>query len=252
MVRCFAKHDTVQTSPRALILLAGGLACLWLNSCAPTTTPQKAHVAFTEREDYPKTSLFWRDVKLYDTVDADDTHIKINTKIQRGFLMAGDQIVIDYPICSGRKTHPTPGGLYKILEKKEDKESNRYGRIYDAEGKLVNGDADILMDDVPEGGEFKGAPMAFWMRLTNDGIGHHIGPVKRYPASHGCIRGPRKVVPLVFAKVDKGTKVIVDHTRKPKKQLEIAPRPAPRKKPADVIPTPAEVTTTDPEPTAIP
>lgn len=208
---------------------------------------------FTEREDYPKTHDYFRDVALYEQVTPETTHIEICTKKQRGFLMQGDQVVIDYPICSGRKTHPTPGGLYTILEKKEKKKSNRYGRIYDAEGKLVNGDADILQDEVPEGGEFKGAPMPYWMRLTNDGIGHHVGPIRRYAASHGCIRGPRKVIPLVFAKVDKGTEVVVDHRGKPKKQLEIAPRKfvPKKKKPVDETPvdeTPATLPTSTPTP----
>ena len=165
---------------------------------------------FTEREDYPVTKDYFRHVQLYELATPESTHIKIDTKLQRGFLMQGDQVLIDYPICSGRSTHPTPKGLFNILEKKEEKSSNRYGRIYDAEGKLINGDADIREDEVPEGGKFVGAPMPYWMRLTYDGIGHHIGPTLRRPVSHGCIRGPKQVMPLVFAKVKKGTEVIVD------------------------------------------
>ena len=202
-------NDTVKLSQRSLTVLAGALGCLFLVSCAKTT-PQMAHVQFTEREDYPKTSLYWKDVELYESVSAEDTFIKIDTGLQRGFLMSGDLIVIDYPICSGRKTHPTPKGTFKILEKKEEKSSNRYGRIYDAEGKMINGDADIREDEVPEGGEFVGAPMPYWMRLNNDGIGHHIGPTLRRPSSHGCIRGPVKVVPLVYARVTKGSEVVID------------------------------------------
>ncbi len=140
----------------------------------------------------------------------DAARIKIDTSLQRGFLLHGEQVVIDYPICSGRKTHPTPKGVYKVLEKKVEKSSNRYGRIYDAEGKLVNGDADIRIDEVPEGGKFVGAPMPYWMRLTNDGIGHHVGTVKRYPASHGCIRGPQKVIPYIFKRVQMGSEIMVD------------------------------------------
>ena len=188
------------------------LGFLCLSACSSSTTPksQKSHALFSGREDYPKTSLYWRDVELYESVDADDTYIKIDTELQRGFLMAGNLIVIDYPICSGRETHPTPRGKFKILEKKEEKSSNRYGRIYDAEGKMINGDADIREDEVPEGGEFVGAPMPYWMRLNNDGIGHHIGPTLRTPSSHGCIRGPVKVIPLVYARVQKGSEVVVD------------------------------------------
>jgi hypothetical protein len=41
-------------------------------------------------------------------------------------------------------------------------------------------------------------------------VGHHIGPVRRYPASHACIRGPSSVVPIVYSKVKIGTLVIVE------------------------------------------
>lgn len=205
------------------MILSGVLACMAMISCAPKAPPEDSHAFFTQGEDYPKTSLYWRNTALYDQATPETTRLFIDTKIQRGFLMHGDQVVIDYPICSGRKSHPTPKGLFKILEKKEEKSSNRYGRIYDAEGKLVNGDADIRTDEVPEGGKFVGAPMPYWMRLTYDGIGHHIGPTLRRPVSHGCIRGPKKVMPLVYAKVKKGTEVIVDEPSASVKKYSTTP-----------------------------
>ena len=101
-------------------------------------------------------------------------------------------------------------GTFYILEKIVDKSSNRYGKIVDAEGEIVNGDADVLLDTVPEGGQFIGAPMRYWMRLTNDGVGHHIGPVRRYPASHACVRGPSGTIPTVYSKVKEGTRVVIE------------------------------------------
>jgi hypothetical protein len=52
--------------------------------------------------------------------------------------------------------------------------------------------------------------MKYWMRLTNDGVGHHIGPVRRYPASHACVRGPSKTIPTVYSKVKEGTRVEIE------------------------------------------
>jgi lipoprotein-anchoring transpeptidase ErfK/SrfK len=52
--------------------------------------------------------------------------------------------------------------------------------------------------------------MRYWMRLTPDGVGHHIGPIRRYPASHGCIRGPSATIPTVYSKVKIGTPVVVE------------------------------------------
>lgn len=172
--------------------------------------PAGTYEHFKAEPSYPKTHSVWKNEELLARTDASNSHLKIDLKTQRGMLMNGGQVVIDYPICSGRKSHPTPPGTFYIIEKIVDKSSNRYGRIYDADGKLVNGDADLLNDPLPEGGKFVGAPMHYWMRLTHDGIGHHIGPVKRYPASHACIRGPSMTVPVVFSKVKPGTLVVVE------------------------------------------
>jgi hypothetical protein len=206
---------------RRFQLATASAAVLFVASCAnqPKTTadgkpinphPPGTYEHFKAEPSYPKTHSVWKNDELLSRTDASNSHLKIDLKTQRGMLMNGDEVVIDYPICSGRKTHPTPPGTFYIIEKIVDKSSNRYGRIYDAEGNMVEGDADILSDTVPEGGKFVGAPMRYWMRLTHDGIGHHIGPVKRYPASHACIRGPSGTVPTVFSKVKEGTLVVVE------------------------------------------
>jgi hypothetical protein len=159
---------------------------------------------------YPKTHGVWKNDELLSRTDASNSHIKIDLATQRGFLMNGEEVVIDYPICSGVKSRPTPTGTFYILEKIVDKSSNRYGKILDASGDVVNGDADAMQDAIPEGGKFVGAPMRYWMRLTNDGVGHHIGPVRRYPASHACVRGPSKTIPTVYSKVKEGTRVEIE------------------------------------------
>lgn len=165
---------------------------------------------FKADPSYPKTHNVWKNEELLSRTDASNSHIKIDLATQRGFLMNGEEVVIDYPICSGVKSRPTPTGTFYILEKIVDKSSNRYGKILDATGDVVNGDADALQDPIPEGGKFVGAPMKYWMRLTNDGVGHHIGPVRRYPASHACVRGPSKTIPTVYSKVKEGTRVVIE------------------------------------------
>lgn len=205
-----------------LLLLAAGLFA----SCAGTRkmTPrydakgnfinpytEGSYEHFTANPDYyPKTYDVWKNDQLLPTTDASNSNLVICLKKQRGLLMRDGEVVLDYPICSGRSSHPTPPGEYKIIEKVVDKSSNKYGRIYDADGGLVVSDADSTTDTVPEGGKFVGAKMRYWMRLTNDGIGHHIGNVRRYPASHACVRGPSKVMPIVYGKVKLGTPVTVD------------------------------------------
>ncbi|MBN8456293.1 MAG: L,D-transpeptidase [Verrucomicrobia bacterium] len=208
-----------------ILRIAAAASALLLASCATKTTPPPTTDAsgkfvnpyppgtyehFTAEPTYPKTYSIWKNEELLAKTNPENSSLRILTGKQRGLLMNGEDIVMDYPICSGRNGYETPKGEYRISEKVVDKRSNRYGRIYDSEGDCVNSDADILKDQVPEGGRFEGAAMRYWMRLTNDGIGHHIGPVKRYRASHGCIRGPGSAVPIVHNKVKLGTKVVVE------------------------------------------
>jgi hypothetical protein len=172
--------------------------------------PAGTYDHFKAEPTYPKTHSVWKNEEMLSLTHAENSSIRINLATQRGFLMNGDEVVMDYPICSGVKSRPTPKGTFYILEKIVDKKSNKYGKIYNAEGSVVNRDADSTKDPVPEGGRFEGAPMRYWMRLTNDGVGHHIGPVRRYPASHACVRGPSGTIPVVYSKVKTGTRVIIE------------------------------------------
>jgi hypothetical protein len=204
--------------------LAGAAAMLLMANCAnqdPTKRtetsgkpgnpyPPGTYEHFKAEPTYPKTHSVWKNQELLSRTDASNSHIRIDLGTQRGFLMNGEDVVIDYPICSGVKSRPTPTGTFYILEKIVDKSSNRYGKMYDAEGKMINSDADAFSDPVPEGGKFVGASMRYWMRLTPDGVGHHIGPVRRYPASHACVRGPSATIPIVYSKVKPGTMVVIE------------------------------------------
>ena len=46
------------------------------------------------------------------------------------------------------------------------------------------------IDSAPSGTHYVGAPMKWFMRLTGEGVGMHVGILPGYPASHGCIRMP--------------------------------------------------------------
>jgi hypothetical protein len=215
-------------SPTSLLSLLASVLALFLASCAnksvtagPNGKPIDSHGKpvnpfppgtydhFKAEPDYPKTMKVWKNDQLLESTNADNSRLVVSLPIQRAFLMKGDEVVIDYPVSSGKEEKPTPPGKYKILEKLSDKASNTYGKVYDAEGNQVDGETPAA---VPEGGKFVGAPMPFWMRLTWDGVGHHIGviPRSRNPVSHACIRGPRAVMPIVYGKVKIGTPVSVE------------------------------------------
>jgi len=139
------------------------------------------------------------------------TRIVVNVDTQRATLYHGDEVVGWTYVASGITSFPTPTGDFTILEKVKDKVSNLYGKGYDASGKLVNSDFKQGRDVLPSGGKFVAAPMKYFMRLTNDGVGMHIGQISKpgRRASHGCIRLPSKMAPILFQRVSLGTPVSI-------------------------------------------
>ena len=125
------------------------------------------------------------------------------------FQRGGREIGWSY-VATGKEGHGTRPGTYRIMEKIEDKYSNRYGWIEDEFGNVVDGDARVS-DKVPPGMRYVPAPMPFWMRLTSYGIGMHGGliPEPGKPASHGCIRLPKEFVPILYDSVEVGTQVTI-------------------------------------------
>ena len=103
---------------------AAAIATLMLANCAnkklePQLTadgkPINPHPAgtyehFTAEPSYPKTYSVWKNEELLSRTNPDNSSIYISLGKQRGMLMNGDQVVIDYPICSGTKSRPTPPG----------------------------------------------------------------------------------------------------------------------------------------------
>src|SRR6185503_17443396 len=84
-------------------------------------------------------------------------------------------------VSTGSKGHATPGGVFSILEKKQEHYSKKYDN----------------------------APMPNMQRLTWTGIAMHSGNLPGYPASHGCIRMPYDFSQLLFSATSKGGTVVV-------------------------------------------
>ena len=164
---------------------------------------------FVSRNNYPTTMLIFKHPELMAKANK-YSRVVICLSQQRGRLYVGNEVAADWPVSTGIPGRETPVGNYTVLEKKEDYCSNRYGKMYNESGKCINSDADIFTQQVPEGGKFVGSPMPYWMRLTWDGVGMHIGKVsagKRL--SHGCIRTPREMAIDLYKTVGFGTKVAV-------------------------------------------
>lgn len=133
----------------------------------------------------------------------------ISTTDQRGYLLVRGAIAMDFPVATGKSSHPTPTGAFRILVKEKDYHSNLYGRIYDQLGNVSVLDADVRTDPIPPGGKFVGAGMLYWMRLTQDGVGLHVGYVPGVAASHGCVRLPEKIAPELFEIIPVGGAVVI-------------------------------------------
>lgn len=147
--------------------------------------------------------------RLLDKVNPDNSHVRVSLSKQRAYLMAGDEIVIDSPISSGKASRMTPGGSYHVLEKDKDHRSNIYGDFVDSSGRVVRKGVSSKIDSAPSGTHFVGSPMTWFMRLRDDGIGMHVGFLPGYPASHGCIRMPSAAAEMFYRKVKVGTPVVV-------------------------------------------
>ena len=141
------------------------------------------------------------------------TRILIDTDDQLARFYHGQQQIGWSRVATGKSSHPTPVGQFRILEKDADKRSNRYGRIIAADGTILVRDASSD-DPVPPGARFIGARMPHFMRLTFDGVGMHAGSIPHpgRPASHGCIRMPSETARLAFARSDLDVPVILTGT----------------------------------------
>jgi lipoprotein-anchoring transpeptidase ErfK/SrfK len=139
----------------------------------------------------------------------DSVHVVISLPKQRAYLMVGEQIVIDSPISSGKRGHTSPTGHLPVLEKDPNHHSSLYGDFVDRSGRIVRAGVSARIDSAPSGTHFVGATMKWFMRLTGDGVGMHIGILPGYPASHGCIRMPPDGAKLFYDLVKVGTPVDV-------------------------------------------
>ena len=139
----------------------------------------------------------------------DNTHIVVSIPKQRAYLMIGDQIVADGPISSGKRGHETPRGHFTVMEKDPNHHSSLYGDFVDGSGRIVRAGVSAHIDSAPSGTHFTGAAMKWFLRLTGEGVGMHIGILPGYPASHGCIRESVDGAKLFYDHAKVGTPVDV-------------------------------------------
>src|SRR6266550_635685 len=85
------------------------------------------------------------------------------------------------PISTGMRGHPTPMGVFSVIQKHKFHHSNIYS----------------------------GAPMPYMQRITWSGVAMHAGVLPGYPASHGCIRMPMAFAVKMWGWTRMGARVVV-------------------------------------------
>jgi len=144
-------------------------------------------------------------------------HIIVSLDKQRATLFADGVAVTQAKISSGTPDHPTPMGVFNILQKSRHHVSN----LYDA-------------------------PMPYMQRITWSGSALHEGPLPGYPASHGCVRLPNEFAQFLWRSTKLGARVIItreepapvaiEHDRlvfakASADDIKTAPKPEPRPEP---------------------
>ncbi len=146
---------------------------------------------------------------VLESLTPDRAHVIVSIPRQRAYLFNGDNLAIDSPVSSGKRGHSTPTGSFTVMEKDINHHSSLYGDFRDRSGRIVRAGVSANIDSAPSGTHFVGAEMKWFMRLTGEGVGMHVGILPGYPASHGCIRMPSQAAELFYNHVKIGTPVEV-------------------------------------------
>jgi hypothetical protein len=119
----------------------------------------------------------WKD----DAGAGEVTQVVVSLADQLAYALNGDELVAVSTISSGNDEHPTPTGIFDVLDKQTMHRSIKYDN----------------------------APMPWMLRIDDYGVALHAGHLPGYPASHGCVRLPSKFAAKLFKSVAVGTPVLI-------------------------------------------
>jgi lipoprotein-anchoring transpeptidase ErfK/SrfK len=107
--------------------------------------------------------------------------IAISIQKQKLKIYDANGFFAETPISTGMRGHPTPMGLFSVIQKRKLHHSNIYS----------------------------GAPMPYMQRITWSGVAMHAGVLPGYPASHGCIRMPTAFAIKMWNWTKMGARVVI-------------------------------------------
>jgi L,D-transpeptidase catalytic domain len=129
--------------------------------------------------------------------------VSINT--QKVTLFSNGVRVAQGPVSTGVRGHPTPMGVFSVIEKDRYHHSNIYS----------------------------GAPMPYMQRITWSGVALHEGVLPGHPASHGCIRMSHDFAKKLWPITKLGVRVIVARDELTPTEFAHAKLFVPRSQPAE-------------------
>jgi lipoprotein-anchoring transpeptidase ErfK/SrfK len=107
--------------------------------------------------------------------------ISISIAQQKLRVYDANGLFAESPVSTGMQGHPTPMGVFSVIQKQKFHQSNIYS----------------------------GAPMPFMQRITWSGVAMHAGVLPGYPASHGCIRMPAAFAVKMYGWTRMSARVII-------------------------------------------
>jgi lipoprotein-anchoring transpeptidase ErfK/SrfK len=107
--------------------------------------------------------------------------ISVSIARQQVKIYDDNGLFAEAPVSTGMPGHPTPMGVFSVIQKHKLHHSNIYS----------------------------GAPMPYMQRITWSGVAMHAGVLPGYPASHGCIRMPMAFAVKMWNWTKMGARVFV-------------------------------------------
>ena len=107
--------------------------------------------------------------------------ISISIAQQKMRIYDANGFFAETPVSTGMPGHPTPMGVFSVIQKHKFHHSNIYS----------------------------GAPMPYMQRITWSGVAIHAGVLPGHPASHGCIRMPMAFAVKMWNWTRMGARVVI-------------------------------------------
>jgi hypothetical protein len=164
---------------RRSVLLCGVAAFGLALAVALTSTPAAARFKTQPRHKAKAAEHVSKDP--FGNIPRGQLQIFISINQEKLHLYSDGTQVAEVPVATGLPGHPTPMGVFSIIEKDRYHHSNIYS----------------------------GAPMPYMQRITWSGVAMHEGVGLGHPASHGCIRLPREFAARLWVLTKMGERVII-------------------------------------------